>query len=1002
MSKTLKYVLNFVGMAVLLAVLIIGNVACGLYSNIITQYLCGFGLDVDSEAAVAARSSGNALAAQVEEDGAVLLKNDGTLPLKNKRVNVFGFAGSDNGFIPQGTGSGTGSRNDYVTFLGGLKEAGFEYNEALAADYDALGWRRVDRDSFVFEASGDAEYKKYYGVVEADASFYNETRMSNARNYSDTAIVVLGRLLGEGNDYSKIQYIGNDENDTSRKLQSISVREEYMLQKVCENFDKVVVVLNTSNPMELGFIENEGIGAAIFMGLPGTRGSIGLANILSGKVNPSGHLTDTWAYDLSTAASYATSGREGVNTYPDVPVNGKTGDTSLNARINKYSDYLEDIYVGYKWYETADAEGFWNSAYAKNLWNIEDGYADVVQFPFGYGMSYTKFEWTVIDCNYANGAVLDKNGTIEIKLAVENVGDVAGKDVIQLYYSAPYKSGGIEKSAVNLGAFAKTALLEPGKVENITLELPVEDMKSYDCYDKNGNGFMGYELEGGEYVVSLRTDAHTLAVTGNADRKNSYTFRVPAEGYRYEIDSVSQNPVRNQFTNFTAASGASSTVNEPAVKKAHSIDGGDEPEKITYLTRKDFQGTFPETTPANRLAGQTLINDTLYVTFNPVNDPDDVAPAFNSKLTSWTVNDLLGIEYDDPMWNELVSQLSIETAAKLIVQGGFGTIEIKSIGKPATVDADGPCGFNNAVTGSGNLRAVCYPSSTIIGSTWDWYAAYQVGKAIGIEGNATGANGLYGPGANLHRSPMGGRNFEYYSEDARLSGIMCAYEVYGAKEQGLATYVKHIAVNDSESGRGAAYKWLTEQNLRENYLLPFELIVKVGKGNALMSSIDRVGSTRASASYAMLTAVLRDEWGFDGTVITDYYQNAKPTGGPSAENDVTHDVDECVRAGNSLLLWTDGDIRFFNDYTSATAQKAIFKSAKDILYTYADCKNFAEVSQGLEKGSMIGNSVSVFAWWKILLVAVDVIVAAGLAVWALWLIKPGIFKRKKNNSLSEE
>lgn len=1001
-KASVKKILSIAGIAVIAVVLIIGNIICGLYKNIITQYVCGFGVDDNSEEAVAARASGNVLAAQVEEEGAVLLKNDGVLPLENDKVNVFG-AGAYTCFIPQGTGSGTGSRNDYVDFLGGLKEAGIEYNPSLAQEYLALNYSHVEykQGNYVIEATGEEEYKAIYGVIEAGADFYTDSRMNSAKDYSDTAVVVLGRLLGEGNDYSKMQYVQNDANDETRKLQSVSAREEAMLNAVCKHFSKVVVVLNTTNPMELGFADGDGIGAVVWMGTPGTRGSIGLANLLKGKVSPSGHLTDTWAYDLSTAASYATSGKEGVNTYTDI----KSGSTSLGVRENKYSDYLEDIYVGYKWYETADAEGFWDSAYAKNKWRINNGYEDVVQFPFGFGLSYTEFKWTVTDCNLKDGAIMPKDGVIEFTVRVENVGERAGKDVVQVYYTPPYTKGGIEKSAVNLGAFAKTAELQPGQVETLTVKLPVADIKCYDCYDRNNNGFMGYELEGGRYTVSFRTDAHTLAVTGNANGKNSYEFTVPSDGYKYDKDGVTGETVTNQFTTYTnTVSGASSVINELAVSGAHSIDGGDEEYKITYLTRADFAGTFPEERPADRAAGTALINDTLYTGKFVNNDAATERPIFGSKATHWTISDLFSVDHDDYMWDEIVSQLTLAECAKLVVQGGFGTIGIDSVNLTATRAGDGPSGFNNSVTGKGDLKAVNYPSATVIASTWDWYMAYQVGKAIGIEGMALGdsskgtlpISGWYGPGANLHRSPLGGRNFEYYSEDARLTGIMAAYEVYGAKEQGVTAYVKHIAVNDCESGRGAAYKWLTEQNLRENYLLPFELIVKVGKGNAMMSSVDRVGSVRASSSYAMLTGVLRNEWGFRGTVITDYYQCSKPSGGAGNDGaDITHDVDECVRAGNSMLLWTDGDIRFFNDSRSVTAQRAIYESAKDIMYTYADTRNFAEVSQGLTKGSLVGESVSVFAWWIILLVVADVVIAAALVLWGIWAFAPRLLKRKK-------
>ena len=1000
MAKLLKNkILLIVACVVWVAVicgLVAGNVVCGLNFNVITQYMCGFGLDEDSAEAVGAREYGQNFAIEVEEEGAVLLKNEknadgkAVLPLEeNSNVNVFGWAGCDSGFIVQGTGSGTGSRNNLTTFLGGLREAGFNVNEQLASDYESLGYERVKGGNYVIEAYTDELYKEYYGVVEAPEDFLNEDRINQAKEFSDTAIVVLGRLMGEGNDYSHKQYIKNGENDESRKLLSISAVEEAMIKKVTENFENVVLVLNVANPMELGFVEEYDIDSVVWMGYPGTRGTVGIGNLLCGKENFSGRLADTYAYDLSTAASYANAGREGVGSYTDI-----SSDTSLGTRANKYSDYAEDIYIGYKWYETADAEGFWDTTYAKEKWGIENGYEDVVQYPFGYGLSYSEFEWTITGCNYEDGASLDQNGTIEITVTVENTGDVAGRDVVELYSEAPYTDGGIEKSSIVLGAFAKTETIEPGEIKQVKLELPVERMASYDCYDRNNNGFMGYELEGGTYTVSLRTDVHTPAVTGNADGRNSYSFTVPDSGYKYETDSTTGTKVTNQFTNYTnTVSGATSTINEPVAGNAHSIDGNDEEVKIEYMTRGDFVSSFPEE-KNDRVAGDKLIDDAHYVTVDPEDDPADEFPTFDSSATSWQITDLLGVEYDDPMWDELISQLSLSTCGDLIVRGGFGTIAIDEIGMPKTVAADGPAGFNNSVTGQGDLKAVNYPCATVIASTWSFMTAYEVGVAKGTEGAALGISGWYGPGANLHRSPLGGRNFEYYSEDPLLSGIICAYEVMGAKSKGLTAYIKHITVNETESGRNGAYKWLTEQNLRENILKPFEYAVKVGGSNAMMSSVDRVGSTRASGSYAMLTQVLRNEWGFRGSVITDYYQNA----GASRATDTVHDVDECVRAGNSQILYTDGGIGWFNDSSSATAQQAIFKSAKDILYTYVDTLNFSMTSQGLEIDDITLTSNEVFPWWVFLLVGIDVIGVGLVSLWVVLAVRGYIIAKKAPNA----
>ena len=959
---------------VLIFALLIGNLACYANANLITTFLCGAGYTEDSEEAMAARESGKVLAAQVASEGAVLMKNEnGVLPLKNLKVNVFGWSGSDDGFIPQGTGSGTGSRNDLVTFLGGLKEAGIEYNENLAKAYDDLGWVRAKSGSWVIEAHG-ATYKDYYGVTEAPESFYTDSLMADAKAYSDTAIIVVGRLMGEGNDFSKTQYFSNQAGggeDSTRKLQSLSEREEYMISLVCENFENVILVVNCANPMELGFADEAGVDSVLYMGYPGTRGAIGFAKLLTGEVNPSGRLADTWAYDLSTAASYATSGLEGVSTYTD-------------KSKASYTEYRENIYNGYLWYETADAEGFWNGDLAESIWGVKS-YADVVQYPFGFGLSYTDFDWEIHEINFQDGATACKNDTLEVTVRVTNTGDVAGRDVVELYYSAPYTKGGIEKAAIKLGGFGKTPKIEPGQFADVVIEMPIEEMKSYDCYDMNNNGFMGYELEKGSYVISFRSDVHTL----KAGMEGSTITLNVAEDIRYEFDSATGTVVKNQFTNYTnPVSGASSTVNEPFIANAHSIDGADnEGGAIQYVTRADIAGTFPQEKGKGRPMG--ALYEDMDKIYTPI-DPDNiVVPEFNSTKTQWNIQDLMGVEYDDPMWDEIISQLSYDECREFILSAGFGTMALESIGKPRTKDADGPSGFNNSVTGDGNLKAVNYPSSVVLAQTWDWYAAYQVGIAIGIEGNALGITGWYGPGGNTHRSAMGGRNFEYYSEDAFLSGTMCAYHVLGAKEQGIQVYIKHIGLNEDDASRvnwdakSGCYKWVTEQAFREIYLKPFEYAVKLGDANGLMASHTRTGGMKSSGTYAMLTAVVRDEWGFRGTVITDYYKNNS-----------SEDMDECIRAGCNQMLHPDGYVNnWLDDTTSDAAKYYVHKSAKDLLYAYVDTMYYAETAQGLENGSIVGavSGVEVIPWWKTAVLAVDVAALVALGAWNILGFKKNSF-----------
>lgn len=965
-----KYIYPIITSAICLLLttaLVVGNVICAANKTIITSYLCGFGFDDNSEQSIAAREKGKELAQQIEEQGAVLLKNNGVLPLEEKKVNVFGWSGSDSGYIIQGTGSGTGSRQELVTFLGGLKEAGFEYNTKLAKAYDDLNWKRVKGGSYVIEAS-DEVYKGYYGITEPSNSFYTDALMSEAKNFSDTAIIVLGRLMGEGNDYSKTQYIAenckNVGEDKNRKLQSLSEREEYMIKIVTENFDKVVVVTNTGNPIEAGFADDDKIDAFIHMGYPGSRGTIGIGNILSGKVNPSGKLADTWAYNLSTAAAYATSGLEGIGMYTDM--------------IAAYTEYRENIYSGYYWYETADKEGFWDSDFSKKRWNIEKGYEDVVQYPFGYGLSYTDFKWQVIESNVKNGSVLEKDGTINMTVRVTNVGSVDGRDVVELYYSAPYTKGGIEKSAIKLGAFAKTQTLKPGQYEDINLSMSVSEMKSYDCYDKNNNGFMGYELEAGDYTISLRTDVHTEKQMEIAGK---YVVTV-GEDIRYEVDEATGEVVKNQFTTYTnMTSGVSSKVNEPFNPQAHSVDGSEnEGGPVKYMTRADFVASFPTEKEADRKAGK--LKDDVQGIPTPVEEKSAEAPEFGVD-SDLLFDDLVGADYDDGDWDNLVSQLTFTEACRFVAKSGFGMLKLSTIGFLGTKDTDGPSGFNNNVTGQNNIKAINYPCSTILAQTWDWYAAYLVGVALGVEGQALGVGGWYGPGANLHRSAMGGRNFEYYSEDGLLAGTICAYHVLGAKEKGILAYIKHIGANEDDRRREMAdeggtgcYKWMTEQTLRENVLKPFELAVKIGEANGMMSSLTRTGSMRSSGSYALLTAVLRDEWGFRGTVITDYYCFG-----------LVNDIDEGVRAGNTQVLHPDTNEMLFDDRTSATAKKYIHKAVKDMLYAVSETQFYSMSAEGLVSGGNIGAAQDVFAWWVPVLIGVDVLSAALMGFWIFLAIR---------------
>lgn len=986
---TVKYVL----VALVLVVLLFGNYVLYSFSGTITLALCGSGVQVDEVAMNASSANSAALCVEIGEDGMTLLKNNGTLPLaeNNKKINVFGWSGSDNGFVHQGAGSGGGTDTDITTLYQGLRESGFEINEELAEKYNAMSYRREGWD--------------YYKLPEGDESFYTSELMENAKAFSDTALIVLGRKGGETSDLPRYQQNLSGKRDPTRMYSQTSALEDLMIEKVTANFDKVIVVFNTTNVMEAGFLENEKIDAAIAMYAPGSKATPALGNLLQGKANFSGKTVDTWAYDLTTSAAWANAGVDGTHT---VNASG-----SEKAYI---SNYAEGIYMGYWWYETADKEGFWESDFAKDKWDIENGYADVVQFPFGYGLSYTEFAWSVESVSMIPGSQIAPEDEIEIEVFVQNTGSRPGKDVVQLYLELPYREGGIEKPAVKLAAFAKTSELEHGEGELLKLSVRVSDFASYDVYDTNNNGFMGYEIEGGigDYVLSLRTNAHEIAEVGGLYGA-TFDYRVPDEGYRLENDPVTGNKVENRFTNYTnPVSGASSVTQENALSdlsKAYSVDGSDTPYAFEYMTRADFEGTFP-TFGSYPSTMDTQFYQETYVVNTPKIVESDVMPLHSSDATDYQLLDFIYevtddagnpvldeegnktyglVPYEDERWDQLVSQMSLNDLYVLSAGGGFGTQRIDSVGKPAAVDKDGPCGFNSLITGSGGgtESATNFPCETLIASTWDWKLSYRFGLALSAEGNALGVDGLYGPAVNIHRNVLNGRNFEYYSEDPYISGIMCAYTVYGCKENGVYCWIKHFALNENETGRTHMYQFCTEQALREIYLRPYEIAVKEGGANAIMTAYGRVGTVRASGSSALNTAVLRGEWGFKGAVITDYYNAG-----------VVHDADECIRAGNDLMLDPNGRPSYFGDQTSATAVIALQSAAKHILYSYLETKYTAQVSTGLDLSTLVGNRTDVFAWWIPVAGVIDGLIVVGCAAFAVLSFLN--FKKSQKAQAAEE
>lgn len=976
------------------AVLLLGTVIAAAnkvvmdFRPTITKALVGDG--VTSSFTKEDLAEGAELTTTICENGLVLLKNvDNALPTDDWKLNIFGFGGSNNGWYYQGNGSGAGSSTGRVPLYQAFRDWGWEINEELASAYNNCGLsNRVP-----VTESPDINYQ----IRETNIDFVN-ARINQAKSFSNQAMIVISRYGGEGNDLPKFQYKNISSAvsiDASRHYNQLTVEEEQMVQTVCNNFEKVYVLFNCCNVMEMGFVNNyDSIKAALYMPMGGNAGAYAVPKIMGGLISPSGKLADTIAYDFKTAPSYANMSYKSW----DDRLNGRKF-TDHTGEYIQYTCYEEDIYIGYYWYETADAMGYWND---------KGGYSNVVQYPFGYGLSYSEFAWKNATAKILdkNSTILSKDDTIEFRVDVSNIGNYPAKDTVELYVEKPYTLGGIEKPSVQLVGFSKTSELDtdPNALSTQVIRVRLQDIADYDCYDKNNDGHMGYELDAGQYVFSLRSDAHTVKENNEAPIK--FTFTIP-ETIHFDTDADTGYEIRNRFTTYTNSTSGVASVNDdkhPTGGVNGSIDGKDFNGTgigATYLTRADFEGTFPTDFLAPVAMGSWY--DKTYKVLAPYDDYTGSVPLQDQEGTL-TIRDVFGLDYNDPKWDELMNRLSISEMVDLVTSasiGSFGTPAISKIDKPRTIDRDGPCGFNSGVSGA-SMQATNYPSDTMIACTWDYKMSYQFGKSLGNEAiqKLGGIDGNYGPGLNIHRSPFGGRNFEYFSEDPLLSGNLCSWQISGAKEEGMYCYVKHIVLNDSDTGRNGRYNFATEQSFRQIYCKAFEIISKGAKvydsegnvkqaykANAAMGSVDRLGTTRLTGSYNFLTEVLRNEWGFRGSIITDYYQAGN-----------VNDVDEGIRSGNDLMLNGARNCNL-DDTSSNTFKYYIRQSAKNILYTYVDTKNCQATAQGLDFGSVVVNKVEVNEWWIDVLVMVDVLIGIDLLFALYFAWSPSIIdliKRSKS------
>ena len=877
---------------------------------------------------------GEEIAFQVQAEGSVLVQNNGVLPLdKNvKQINVFGWASTN--WLASGSGSAqtVGIETD---FLAALEKAGYTYNKDLAKMYEKFMASNPYKDALHNYAEKTC---RLYEPSITNEKYYSKDLLAKAKEFSDTAIVVLGRYSGESIDCPREQYkVTETKNgkynekdvivDKTRTFLDASTEEFALLEYVAANYENVIVLVNNTNQMNLNFLATiDGIDACLVTGTTGIHAATAIPAILSGEVNPSGRLSDTYVYDFKTSSTYTNSGMEGEGTYigaeglypaDGVTTNPNVGDNPLYEGVS-YVDYVEGIYVGYKWYETADAEGFWdeiNNQYGK-------GYKGVVQFPFGYGLSYTTFTQEIVDATLldhsgqsASLLQLKEDSEIRITVKITNTGDVAGKEVVQLYYTAPYTKGGIEKSHVELCGFAKTKLLKPGESDEVTIAFKVEDMASYDCYDANNNGFAGYEVEAGDYVIKVMKNAHELA-----GEDTTVVFHNPVD-IQYPVSAITGNAVTNKFTGKDAIDGV-------------PVDGSDSDADITYLSRADFKGTFPYELAANRVMTDNIKDFNLYLeedanAFVDKADADIVTGKENGLLlydeNGFTELGLaLGGNYDHEKWDAVLDQMTLEEMKNLVLHGYTKTMEALSIGKIQTKDYDGPAqmgGFANCVQG----ETTGFPNATVIAQTWNTQLAYEFGLIEGAQAGELGIEGWYAPSANMHRTPFGGRNYEYYSEDEFISGMMAAKTVEGSLDAGTYCYMKHLICYEQDSMRDSLYTWMTEQALREIYLEPFQIAIEVGGLSGIMTSYNRLGAVWAGGSKALMTGVIRDEFGFQGCIITDY-----------SDHQQFMIMDQALRAGGDL--WMDGFIMgdFTYETESNSFKQELRRACKNILYMWTN------------------------------------------------------------------
>ena len=856
------------------------------------------------------------VAEEIMEDGIVLLKNESLLPLnETKKLNIFGWESIN----PAYGGAGSGGINDLydiVSLNQGLENAGFSINQELVDFYNNYG---ADNPEMSIQ-------KQSWTLPEPPVDTYSDELIKSAKEYSDVAVVVLSRKAGEGHndipmDVRKAAYDNNsDEYDDfpeGEHYLQLSQTERDMVDMVCSNFDNVIVIYNGANQFELGFAdEYPQIKSVVWCPGTGNVGFNALGKVFSGEVNPSGKTPDTFIYDMTTAPWWNNAEKTEYTNLADMAVEGMNAGTA-QVYAPAFTNYVEGIYVGYKYYETAAQEGAID-------------YDKTVQYPFGYGLSYTEFEQKM-------GELEEKDGQISVDVEVTNTGDVAGKDVVEVYYNPPYTNGGIEKSSANLIEFEKTNLLQPGESQTVTVTFSIEDMASYD-----ENNAKAYVLEKGDYVISINSDSHTVLdqKTYTADKDVVYK----GENKRASDDTAATNV-------FEDAKG-----------------------DVTYLSRADHFANYEEATaaPASAELGEPYVSEYhLNSNFDKttyLND-EDVMPTTGAD-NGLTLADMRDADYDDPRWEKLLDQLTVDEMANMIAMAGYQTAAMDSVGKVATLDFDGPAAINNNFTGVGSIG---FPIEVVVASTWNKELAQAWGECMGKISQEMGAEGWYAPGMNTHRTAFGARNYEYFSEDGVLAGNMGANAVEGARKYGVYSYIKHFALYEGNAKMVSV--WSNEQAIREIYLKPFEISVKQGGANAVMVSWSFLGDKWTGESSNLMNTVLRDEWGFRGMALTDFFRN-NGHGFMNADAALANGVD-------AMLSTFNGEENNVANPEHPTSVLQMRNACKNVMYTVVS--SWAYDGEHEETG---------MENWKKAGIGIDIVIALFMAGMEVLVIRG--YKKRKN------